>query len=85
MWDNNWGTGLGRHLTSDYGVSADVPDKHLIIYQLQLWSKILFLWIKNSMTTDAKLKLRAFKNSYTYKNQNYRSATFFFIVKNSAP
>ena len=40
---------------------------------------------KNSLTTDEKHKVRSFKTSYTYNNQDCGSAIFFSIVKNLRP
>ena len=53
MWDNNSGAGLGSHPKSDYGSAAGLPDKQGIITQQRLRPKILILWIKISLTTDA--------------------------------
>ena len=64
MWANNLGAGLVRHLTLYYGAAADNAEKGSIIAQKCLRSKILSLWIKNSLTNDAKFKLRSFKNSH---------------------
>ena len=51
MWEDNSGSGLGRHLTSDYGTAADDDEKQALIYQQPLRSKITSLWIKNSLNT----------------------------------
>ena len=69
------------HPTADYGAAANFPSKKLIISQQRLKSKNLSLWIKNSLTTDEKHKLRAFKTSYTYNNQDDGATIFFVIVK----
>ena len=42
---------------------------------------MLILWVKNSLTTDDKHNLRAFKTSYIYNNQNDGAAIFFVVVK----
>ena len=85
MWANNSGEGLGHHLTAGYGAAAEVPSKQLIISQHIIRSKMLSLCIKNSLTTDAKWRLKSFKNSYTYNNQYNGSAIFFVIVKMIGP
>ena len=46
---------------------------------------MIVLSIKNSLTTDAKIKLRAFGNSYTFNNQYYGAAMFSIIVKMVPP
>ena len=46
---------------------------------------MLIMWIKNSLTTDFKYKLRYFKTSYTYNNQDYGSVMFFVVVKMVRP
>ena len=76
---------MGSHFTADYGSEEDVSYKQLIISQQLHRPKMLSLWIKNSLTTDAKCKLRAFKDSYTYYNQDYGSAMIFVIVKMVRP
>ena len=76
---------MGCHPIVDYGVAVYTGEKQALIYQQHLSSKILILWIKNSLTTDAKLELRAYKNSYAYNNQNYGAAMFFVIVKMVRP
>ena len=85
LWVNNSGAGLGIHHTSDYGAAADIPDKQAIIYQHCLRYRMLGLWIKNFLTTDDKLNLRAFNSSYTYNNQYDVPETFFVIVKRVRP
>ena len=59
--------------------------KKAIISQKSLRSNIISLWIKNSLNTDAKRKLRYFKTSYTYNNQDYGSVMFFVVVKMVRP
>ena len=81
MWDNNSGSGLGCHPTSYYGSEADNATNKEIIYQQRLRYKMLNLYIKNSLKTDAKHKLRAFNTPYTYNNQDYGATIFFVIVK----
>ena len=46
---------------------------------------MLILWVKNSLTTDDKHNLRAFKTSYNYNKQDYGAAMFFIIVKMVRP
>ena len=63
LWYNNSGAGLGHHPTADYRASSDDTENQSIIDQQHLRSNILSLCINNSLTTDAKNKLRAFKTS----------------------
>ena len=84
LWDNNLGAGLGRHPTADYGSAPYYPVKQLIITQQCLRYKVLGLWINYLLTTDYKLKLRDFRTSYTFNNQDDR-AVIFFIVKMVRP
>ena len=81
MWANNLEAGLGRHTTEEYVPAAYVPYKQEIIAQQRTRSNIIILYIKNSMNTNVKLKLRAFKTSYTYKNKYGGAAIFFSIIK----
>ena len=85
MWDNISGAGLGCHPTADYGAAPDAPEKQAIIAQQRLRSKILGLWINNLLTTDAKHKLRAFRNAHTFNNQDYGDEMFFVVVKMVLP
>ena len=67
------------YLTTVYYVSApDDVSKQSLISQQRLSSKILGLWIKNYLTTEAKHKLRSFRNSYTFNNQYYGYANVLF-------
>ena len=81
MWATNSGAGLGHYSTAYYGSAAEVPAKYLFIYQDSIRSNMISLWIKNSLTTDVKRKLKDFKTSYTYNNKYDGSAIFFVIVK----
>ena len=83
MWDNNSGAVLGLHPTGDYGAAPNSPEKQAIITQHSLRYKMLGICIKKSLTTDSKLKLRAFTTAYTFNNQ-YDGATFFCHCKNGA-
>ena len=76
LWANNSGVGLGRHPTEDYGAATDNAENLSIISQQRLKSKMIILWINKSLTTDNKCKLRAFKISYTYNNQDDGAAVF---------
>ena len=76
LWSNNSGSGLGHHPTAYCGAAKDNPVKKPIINQLRLRSNVLALWIKISITTDTKRKLRAFSTVYTFNNQ-YWGATIF--------
>ena len=55
--------------------------KKAIISQKSLRSNIISLWIKNSLTTDSKHKLRDFTTSYTYNNKYDGAKILFVIVK----
>ena len=44
-------------------------------------SKMIGLWIKKSFTNDVKHKLRTFRSSYTFNNQDYGATMLFVIVK----
>ena len=46
---------------------------------------MLGLWIKNSLTTDSKRKLRAFNYAYTLNAQDDGATMFFVIVKMVQP
>ena len=46
---------------------------------------MLGIWIDKSLTTYAKLKLRAFRSAYNTNNQYYGSAIIFVIVKTVPP
>ena len=64
MWANNPGAGLGQPPpTSDYGAAPDAPEKQAIISKYHLISKMLGTWINNLPITDARRKLRDFRNS----------------------
>ena len=76
---------LGRHPTVNYCVEVIIYVKQEIIAQRRLRSKIPSLWTKNSLTTDAKRNLRAFKTSYTYNNQDDEYEMLFVIVKMVLP
>ena len=52
-----------------------------MIAHQRLGSKMLDLWIKNSLTTDAKFKLRDFNYAYTLNVQDDGSAMLFVILK----
>ena len=72
---------MGIQPTSDYGAESYDGEKHELISQQLLRSKVLSLWINNSLTTDEKRELRYFKTSYTYNNQDSGSTMFFVLVK----
>ena len=84
MWEKNSGSGLGHHPTADYVASDHVPEKQAIIAKLCLRSSIIVLWIKNLLTNNDKLRLKAFRIAYTYNNQD-DGATMIFCSKNGAP
>ena len=63
MWSNNSGAVLGRHPKANYGDLIYNPIKKALFTQQYLRYKILGQWIKNSLTTDAKHNLRAFRST----------------------
>ena len=77
--------GSGHHPTADYGAAEDDTAKQKIISQQRLSFKMLGLWIKNSLATDAKCNLSTYKISYTYYNQDNRTAMLFSIIKMVRP
>ena len=74
--DNPW---------SDYGAAAYDSYKQAIIDQQRLIFNMIILYIKNSLTTDAKRKLGAYKTSYAYRRKYYRAAMLFVIWKMAHP
>ena len=85
MWANNSVVGLGCHPIEDYGSAVDFPVKHIIISQHRLRSNMIGLWIKKSLTNDAKHMLSAFRTAYNFNNQYDGTAMLFFIVKMVRP
>ena len=63
LWADNYGAGLGRHPTENYSPGLDDAQKQEIISQQRTMYKIIGLWIKNYLTTDDKIKLRAFRSA----------------------
>ena len=64
-----------------YAAGLDDAQKHSIITKQNLRSNMLGLWIKNSMTTNSKCKLRAFNYAFTLNAQDDGATMFFVIVK----
>ena len=81
MWADKSGSGLGSHPISNYGVEIYNSEKKAAIAQQRLRSKMIGLWIKNSLTTDDKCKLRDFRSAYTFNIQDDGAAMFFVIIK----
>ena len=81
LWDNNTIVGLGRLPTAYFEAAPDDVAKQTLISQQRLRKKNLGLWINSSLTTYAKLKLRAFRSSYTFNSQDYLSAMLFVVIK----
>ena len=81
LWADNSGADLGHHPTSKYSAGIYDAEKQAIIAQQRLRSKMLGLWIKNSLTTDAKCKLRYFNSAYSFKSQYDGAAIFLVIFK----
>ena len=70
---------LGIHPTSDYVTAADDAENQALIYQHRLRFKMLSMWIRNSLITDEKQKLREYKNLYAHNSQDDASVMFFVI------
>ena len=85
MWADNYGSYLGRHPTSNYASGINDSVKQAIINQQRLKSKMIGLWIKNSLATFSKRKLRDFKSEYIFNTQYDGYAMFFVIVKMVRP
>ena len=76
---------MGCNPTSDYAAQIYDAQKQAIISHKRLRSKMLGLWIKNSLPTDNKRKLRYLNSAYTFNNQDDGAAMFFVIVKMVRP
>ena len=63
LWEKNSVAGLGSIPTVYCEAAPDDAEKQAMLYHQRLMSKILVLWIKNSLTIESKRKLRAFKTS----------------------
>ena len=85
LWANNSGADLERHPTRNYASGLDYREKQVIIAHQGLRSKMIGLWIKNSLTTNVKRELRAFKPAYNFNAQDYGAAMLFVIVKMVRP
>ena len=85
LWTYNPGAALGHHPTEDYAEGLTNSQKHGIIDQQRLRPNILSLWIRISLTTDANIKLRAFKNSYYFNGQYCGYTMIFLVVKMVRP
>ena len=81
LWADNSGADLGSHPIANYAAGLYYASKQALISQQHLRSKMLGLWIKNSMNTNSKRKLRYFKSAYNFNSQYYGSAMLFVIVK----
>ena len=46
---------------------------------------MIILYINNSLATDAKFKLKSFKTSHTYNNQDDVTVVFYVMVKMLRP
>ena len=85
LWAENYGSDLGCHPTTNYSAGLYDVAKQSLINQKRLRSNMLRLWIKNSMTTNSKCKLRAFNYAFTLNAQDYGATMFFVIVKMVQP
>ena len=81
LWDNISVVGLGRLPTSDYRAAPYDSEKQAMISQQRHRSKMMGLWIKNFLITEAKFKLRSLRNSYTFNKKYGLSEIFFVVVK----
>ena len=79
--ENIW----GATPTSNYSSGLDDTSKQAVISQQRLRSNMLVLYIKNSLATDSKRKLRAFNYVYTFNAQDGGAAMLFIIVKMMRP
>ena len=85
LWAENSGAYLGRHPTENYAAVLDDAANQAVIAKQRLRSKILGLWIKNSLKTNDKRSLRDFKSVYTFNTQDYGAAMLFVIIKMVRP
>ena len=85
LWADNSGANLGCNPTSDYAAQIYDAQKQAIISHKRLRSKMLGLWIKNPLTTNAKRKLMDLNFTYTFNAQDDGVAMFFVIVKMVQP
>ena len=81
LWADNYGANLGRHPIENHAAGLDDAEKQAMISQQRLRFNMLGIYIKNSLTTDTKHKLRAFNSAYTFKTQYDGDVMLFFIVK----
>ena len=81
LWYDNSLSYLGHYPTANYASGLYDVAKQSLINQKRLRSNMLGLWIKNSMTTNSKCKLRAFNYAYTLNAQDDGATMFFVIVK----
>ena len=85
LWADNSGADLGLHPTANCASGLDDADKQAVIAQQRLRSKVLGLWINNSLNTNDNHKSRDLDSAYTLNDQDYGSAMFFIIVKMVRP
>ena len=81
MWNDNSVADLGHHPISNYTSVLDDSSNPAVISQQRLISKMIGLWINNSLTANAKRKLRAFKYAYSFNSKDYGATMFLVIVK----
>ena len=79
MWADSPRAYLGHQPTEKFPEELDDTEKQVIIAQQCLRSKMIGLWIKNSLATDAGRKLRDFRSAYTINTQDDGAAMFFVI------
>ena len=79
LWADNSGIDLGRHTTVYYGSADYDATKTSHIGQHSLRSKMLSLWIKNSLNTDGKLTFRIYNTSYAYNRQDHGVKCLFVV------
>ena len=81
LWSDNSGADLGSHLTANYAAVLENAAKQAVIAQHYLRSKMLCIWIKKSLTTNANRKLRALKYAYNFNAQDDGATMLFVTVK----
>ena len=85
LWANKLGAGLGIDPSAYYVARTDDPEKQAIIAQQRHRYKMLELWVKNFLATDAKWMWRAFRTAYTFNTQYDGAGIIFVIVKMVRP
>ena len=85
LWADNYGANLGCHPTENYAAGLYDAEKKSKIAHKHFSSRMLGLWIKNSLTIYAKRKLRYLKYAYTFNVQVDGFVMLFVIIKMVQP